>query len=459
MDKINLYYLFIANVYILLMFASTAYCFYRLCIPFFDRDKKVWLAGLTYFVVMVGLYYMPMKIGNFLAYSIGVIAALLVMCLMDKKNIAQKGFLAITFFAVRWLGLSMVGYLYDLAYTPVGNIIKTLLDYNETEIWKVYLGIFIGMNMIKLVIGFFFIWILILIIQKTFTYKKDKMTIKEMTMLSIPSVSGMMGYAILLSYNHMFEIYNQHYWLWFFNNMISIVAIIVVIVLFQDLKQKTKEERKNFILSNQIMDIQVHIEELEHLYSGIRGLKHDIGNHVGIIENLLIKKDYVEAKKYLHTLKGRVNVLEYEAKTGNPITDVVIGERAKEAQRKKIIFKTDFTYPQDIKDKTIDTFDVSIILNNALTNAIEAASGTEEAFITIRSYRKNNAFMIEIRNSYKGDMVIDDETGFPLTWKEDKENHGLGLLNIEKVAEKYYGGTKFEYNGEVFSLSIMLMLA
>ena len=144
-----------------------------------------------------------------------------------------------------------------------------------------------------------------------------------------------------------------------------------------------------------------------------------------------------------------------EIRTGNPVTDVVLMEKQKEAKEKGIAFQCQFSYPVHTN---VNAFDISVILNNALANAIEAAEGCEPAFVTIYSYRKKNAYMVEVRNSIKENVVLDKETSLPQTSKKDKENHGFGLVNIRKVAQKYYGDFAIEQKENCFMLTILLMV-
>ena len=43
-----------------------------------------------------------------------------------------------------------------------------------------------------------------------------------------------------------------------------------------------------------------------------------------------------------------------------------------------------------------------------------------------------------------------------MTDKADRENHGIGLVNIKSTAEKYLGTTDFKIKGRVFILSVMM---
>ena len=122
---------------------------------------------------------------------------------------------------------------------------------------------------------------------------------------------------------------------------------------------------------------------------------------------------------------------------------------------KGISFCCEFHYPAQTN---VDAFDVSIILNNALNNAIEAADECENPFVLIKSYRTRNAWMIEIRNSIMWERVVDEESGLPTTTKKEA-GHGFGLISIRKVAQKYNGDIDISQEGKEFVLNVMLMIS
>ena len=129
-------------------------------------------------------------------------------------------------------------------------------------------------------------------------------------------------------------------------------------------------------------------------------------------------------------------------------------EKKNEAEKKKIRFQSAFYYPENAN---INAFDISVILNNALQNAIENAKMSEDSYIRIRSYRRDNAYMIEVANYFAGSLQWDEESGLPITSKAGTDGHGYGLSNIRKVAEKYSGGIAIDLKNREFILSIMLI--
>lgn len=140
-------------------------------------------------------------------------------------------------------------------------------------------------------------------------------------------------------------------------------------------------------------------------------------------------------------MKTTASRLDFEYRTGNPITDVIIHQKKQEAEKKNISFEADFLYPGK---QQIDVYDIGIVLNNALENAIEAGSTVPgKKSISLRSYMKGNLFFIEVENDFGDEIIFDDKTGLPASSKEDKKLHGLGMENIQRCAKKYMGDRQY----------------
>jgi len=233
------------------------------------------------------------------------------------------------------------------------------------------------------------------------------------------------------------------------------MVIVILIMLYQSIKAAQEEKLANHLLSTQIDSLKRHIEQVENLYQDIRSMKHDMTNHVLTLERIYAGNETKEAKDYVRNLKAALIETVGEVKSGNPVTDVILREWKTEAEKKKIHFQCNFHYPTG---SNINAFDVSVILNNALQNAVENVGGSGTLHISILSYRKNNAYMIEIHNSFTGNLQWNTESGLPVTSKGNTDSHGYGLNNIRRIAVKYFGDIDFAVKNEEFILSIMLMM-
>lgn len=457
--------------------------------PFLGRSRCAWEAGAAHFIVMrfadaailMLAYFTGYEAQGMLPDAIGLMVVLAVMCLRDWdgqyghfsgnyedlhgnghrkiRNLEQKIFLVTVMYLVEWFahGIAVLFrevFFRTILFSPV-ILAKPVM---------VYFGIYVAVEIIYLFLRFWVMLFLFKVINRAYVYKKENISKKELALLSAVPLSVIAGY---ISFSFFFESYladTQQYiqemhleyiWIKAMYQAVSFAAIISSIVLYQNIKESHRREKEEAVLEEQLESLKRHVEEVEALYQDIRGLKHDMGNHVMVLENLCRRGQQQEAIGYLRNIKEEFHEAAGEIKTGNPVTDVILMEKEKAAREKGIAFSNDFHYPEGT---LANAFDISVILNNAISNAIEGAASCGDPYIRILSFQRKNAYMIEVSNSFTGKLLMDQENGVPMTSKEDKEEHGCGLANIRKVARKYFGDMEVMQDGENFTLRVMLML-
>ena len=237
-------------------------------------------------------------------------------------------------------------------------------------------------------------------------------------------------------------------------------SIIAAMMLFQYLIERNEERRKQAILEKQIEQLHREIGDVENIYSDLRGLKHDMRNHLNNIMQYVKNtgNDMSEINGYIGELENAVNKLDFSSRSGNPITDIIIYQRMQEAKRSGISYVADFIAPGS---GHIDIYDIAVILDNALDNAFEACRKVDGAReITLKSYMKGTLYFIEIENVFDGQVTFDKDTGLPVTSKTDKHLHGIGMSNIQKCARKYMGDIDIEIKNKTenhwFILTVMM---
>ena len=380
------------------------YCFVK---PF--MKQKAHYVGIAYSVVMLVFFCIPQEITY--PNLQGVLAAWIVMCLLEKQKIKQKAFLAISMYLFRWVVYGVTLVLRDLMFELFIN--TEYMIYHPLQQVMVYAVV----EIIYYGIAMMVMYMVIKLMHKVYVNKKEDITEKELLLL--------------------------------------FAAILIAVVIYQKLKENQREEKETMLLAEQIANTKQHIREVEKLYGDIRALKHDMGNHISVLEHLFLKNETEELEAYMARLKTSLSESVAEIKTGNPVTDVIINQKKKEAEEKGIPFDCKFAYPMDTN---INAFDISVILNNAIENAFEGTNICKNPYVSILSYRKKNAYMLEITNRISKNVEIDSETGLPETTKQDKANHGYGLVNIRKVAQKYYGDIDISQEENKFTLMVMLMI-
>ena len=431
-----------------------------------ESGRRRWSVMAVYSITMVFLGEIPVVLDSFLAYVMGALAVLFALLLESRADVWIKVFLCTTFFSIRFHVMSAINQINMSIFDLEIIFFHKVTENRYVGVWQISIvGIVLSATLgLLLLVGSFAV--ITKFAARNVPFQRRKPGGKEILFLMMPGILGALCYFII----HWIHVESapgqsaswfspwQHVSIWLailMVNIVSLASIFVVWKLFQELEQKQEEEKYQELLEHQMREMQSHIREIEQLYGGIRGMKHDVKNHIAVMESLMEQQNYEEARTYMGSVEQALEQMEYVHKTGNPVTDVINNEKYSRAKEENVRFETEFFFPAQAG---LDVFDISIILNNGLENALEAVTGEpqENRKIILRSRSRKRVFLIEIRNTFTGSLVWDERQGLPLSAKEDGQCHGLGLKNIRRVAEKYYGAMDIEVRDGTFLLTVML---
>lgn len=104
----------------------------------------------------------------------------------------------------------------------------------------------------------------------------------------------------------------------------------------------------------------------------------------------------------------------------------------------------------------VEGTDLCVILENLLENALEAArempDGERQVSLSVRL--AGGALLITVENPYRGEVLVDLRGRIRSRKTGD---HGIGLLSVERTAEKYAGTVSVSHEGGIFRVSVMLV--
>ncbi len=460
MQQIELYYELANLVENICVTLFNAYCLVIWARPFMAERRKAKYAGIVYAAGMFVAGWPLFYISAMLVYGAVTCAAFFVLWRLDREYGAQKLFLAVTFFCLRWQAWRIAACISNGTY----GLLESLKLVKDKKFW---FQVYVADRSVMVILGAALMYAAVRCLLWAYGERREHMTIREFLLLVMPSVSGVFAYGIFRYYNFIYErdsgkspfsLYGTYDLIILCYSVVCFVTIFVMIYVFRQWKHEQEEDKQKEVLARQIQDMQSHIDEVERLYGDMRRLRHDVGNHLMTLEQLYGGGNYEEAVKYARTLKQEMQEVTLDVSSGNPVTDVILSGRKKEMEEKGIQFECDFHYPQTGE---MNVFDVSVILNNALSNAIEAVEQEKVTVVSLSSGLMKNIFMIEVSNSYSKELHNDGADGLPRTTKSG-EGHGFGLANIRYVARKYYGDMeigKETYQGrECCVLRVMLQL-
>lgn len=200
--------------------------------------------------------------------------------------------------------------------------------------------------------------------------------------------------------------------------------------------------------------LKVQLEALHYSKENediVRKLRHDLKNHLTVLETLCKNQQYDDILNYTQKLSSSLPV-SITAFSGNQIADTILNCKMKLAAEHNI----DFSFEGSLSSlNKLEAPDICALLANAYDNALEACQQQEHAYIRTVANTSRNYTMIEIRNSVNKKVKISNNTA--PTSKADSTSHGYGLQIIKQISSKYHGKCTVCCTETEFTLCIYLL--
>ena len=227
-------------------------------------------------------------------------------------------------------------------------------------------------------------------------------------------------------------------------------GIITGLVLFTRWYISKTLDKKMLAFQNDL--ITKHCTEVENIYRQMRGWRHDYHNHIQSLKAYRSLGQNTEIDDYLNKLDDDLTNVDTVFKTGNVMVDAILNSKISLALNKKIEVNAKAIVPKALP---VSEIDLCVIIGNLLDNAMEACLKLDEKDRIIRVYIDvfNEYLYISVTNSM-GDK-IDKSAGYI---SSKGENHGFGLVRIDKIAEKYGGHINRQNENGIFATEVMLPL-
>lgn len=234
-------------------------------------------------------------------------------------------------------------------------------------------------------------------------------------------------------------------WPLFTVQLLGIVSILGINYACGKLQEGFMLQKRVLILEQEGRYMEQYVEEAQMRYEKTRSFRHDIRNHITVMEELLHKSAsgsrYGEAARYLKDMRELSEELDFSVSTGHPVLDILLGNKLGMAEAAQIQTKCTLAVPDPCG---VTDIDFCIVLSNALDNAIAACGRMEEGahrFIYVNSSLQGAFLLLEVENSCGANKEI---------------QQGIGLANIRAVAEKYQGVMEIRTEDGVFVLTVLM---
>ena len=192
--------------------------------------------------------------------------------------------------------------------------------------------------------------------------------------------------------------------------------------------------------------------ELERAYSALRTERHDIRNHLKVMQGLLEVGEHEALSQYYEEIMGKYHSADSIYTMNIPI-NVVLANKFNLALANGIEIQHNIRNLRNLTDKYTD---LCSLIANLLDNAIEACfrlPENSERYIDFELVGKSEMLIINVENSsdgnYKtsGDIFITRKAGLI---------HGSGLKIVRNTVNQYGGYVDIKSSPHNFKVSIML---
>lgn len=211
--------------------------------------------------------------------------------------------------------------------------------------------------------------------------------------------------------------------------------------------EKSEKDSQRAALLDQQMNIQTQsIMGLEKSYRSQRAISHEFTHHLNAISALLESQQYKSAEQYIQTLQEQQTTRVFVVNSHHAIVDAILNQRYQSAKERGIDMHIKVS---DLSELGIPTEMIVVILSNLLDNAIEACERYSGEKVIQLSMILADKLTLSIRNTTEPVQFI--VNGFPITTKSDKQNHGYGLQNVERLLDDLNAEHAWSYQDNWFS--------
>lgn len=199
--------------------------------------------------------------------------------------------------------------------------------------------------------------------------------------------------------------------------------------------------------------IRKYCDEVESMYTKMRGWRHDYHNHIQAMQASMALGKYEEVNAYLRQLNDDLTQVDTSIKTGRVMVDAILNGKINIAAQNHIPVNVKAVFPAGVP---VSDVDLCVIIGNLLDNAVEENKKlpVEERFIRIYIGRKNTQLYVAITNA-----AGKKQTRCGSLFSSSKgESHGFGLARVESLTVKYGGLFSADSEDGGFTAEILIPL-
>lgn len=409
------------------------------------KDKRTGKKENLAYILFVAILFLELSFVNFMVpfEGIGIIISILIIYIYSLLNLKgtfmQKMFWSI-FVMLLIMGITTVVLSIEGCIIGKGYLALVI----QKDLYR-----FVGVVVIQIVL-FYLTRFMIKRTKKDSTYSLKWN--EWFVLLIIPVISIFtMSFVSLIIINIEDQLSPmQHIF-----SILSILGILMtnslVYVLYVNMQKDHAKQLEYSILQQAFKSQEKSVEETKILYQSVRSIRHDLKQHFQVALTMLHSGKINEAVDYMEKYNDTVlDGISNKVFCDNDVVNYIINSKSKICSDRHI--KIYIYIANEIPE--FSDLDLCVLLGNALDNAIEGVSGEGNNEIYLELRNVDNFFMISVKNTIIN-SVLEDNPNL-ISTKNEKEVHGLGILSMKEVVQKYNGSIEFYESDNKFCCDMLL---
>lgn len=235
-----------------------------------------------------------------------------------------------------------------------------------------------------------------------------------------------------------------------FSNTFQILLILLATVLLFSLIFIFISYEKSVAKNAELAELRTaaQIQRLDEKYyrllkrqnEEMQAFAHDTKHHFSAILHLSSNE---KVQQYIQSVYPDLDACNIVGKTQNNALDIILSEYRTVCAQAGIAFECEF-YTANLQ--YIAPARLISLFTNLLDNAVEAAGACDDGKIELCIRHVGNFDMLMCKNSCLTPPAH-DATGLK-TSKKNREQHGFGTKNIEKIVKLYHGILRYRYDAK-----------
>lgn len=216
--------------------------------------------------------------------------------------------------------------------------------------------------------------------------------------------------------------------------LLMFISYALIFCMVRTVVERDQLEHSNELIRAYAQGLEKESAVIHKCNERVAVIRHDLKHFVVMLSGLLEEEDYEGIRTVLKKYGSAIDEQKVHIYCENAHVNSILNCFVARAQTAGVSLKIKTDIPQNLP---VDSMEFAVVMANLLENAVNAAGEIEsqEKYIDVYAHRVNHQLIVDITNTYCGNLLLNESTGLPVS--EKGELHGFGMRSVSAFATKY----------------------